>query len=40
MRFIGVGDTIEIWASTGNDEPFMDSEAFGAAMEQLMSLEF
>lgn len=36
VRFIGVGDTIEIWAAKDEEEPFMDTEEFGAAMEELM----
>lgn len=36
VRFIGMGDTIEIWASTGNDSQFMDTEKFGKVLEELM----
>lgn len=36
VRFIGVGDTIEIWAVKASDEPFMEADAFGAALEELM----
>ena len=36
VRFIGVGDTIEIWAANGEEEPFMDADAFGNALEGLM----
>lgn len=39
VRFIGVGDTIEIWAVRDDEEPFMDAEAFGDAMEMLMGKE-
>lgn len=38
VRFIGVGDTIEIWAA-GNDnnsEQFMDPDDFSKALEELM----
>ena len=36
VRFIGVGDTIEIWAVKGDDQPFMSPEDFGNAMQELM----
>lgn len=36
VRFIGVGDTIEIWAVTDDDQPFMAAEDFGKALESIM----
>lgn len=37
VRFVGMGDTIEIWPSTPDEElTFMDKEAFGASLEALM----
>lgn len=36
VRFIGVGDTIEIWAVHDEGEPFMEATEFGQAMENLM----
>lgn len=36
VRFIGVGDTIEIWAVKDGNGPFMDAESFGNALEELM----
>lgn len=39
IKFIGMGDTIEIWASEKTEQPFMDAEAFGAALENLMNNE-
>lgn len=36
VRFIGMGDTIEIWSSEAFQTPFMDSAEFGAALETLM----
>ena len=36
VRFIGVGDTIEIWAVNDNEEPFMAPEDFGKALEAIM----
>ena len=37
VRFIGVGDTIEIWAVKAEEEPFVDAETFGSALEELMN---
>jgi len=37
VRFIGVGDTIEIWAVKNTEEPFVDAETFGNALEDLMN---
>ncbi len=37
VRFIGVGDTIEIWAVKKTEEPFVDAETFGNALEDLMN---
>lgn len=37
IKFIGMGDTIEIWSNDNTQEPFMDAEEFGAALEQLMN---
>lgn len=36
VRFIGVGDTIEIWA-VRDDKPFMEKEEFSAALEGIMN---
>lgn len=36
VRFLGVGDTIEIWAGGESSKPFMDAEDFGKALEELM----
>lgn len=36
VRFIGMGDTIEIWSSEALQTPFMDSAEFGASLETLM----
>lgn len=36
VRFIGMGDTIELWPSAKAEEPFIDAETFGAALEELM----
>jgi MraZ protein len=36
VRFIGVGNTIEIWAVTDDDKPFMAEEDFGKALESIM----
>ena len=39
VRFLGVGDTIEIWAKESTEEPFMSQEEFGKALEELFSDE-
>lgn len=36
VRFIGMGDTIEIWAGAKAEEPFMPTDDFGLALEDLM----
>lgn len=36
VTFIGVDDTIEIWAAEKTRQPFMDAEDFGNALESLM----
>lgn len=35
VRFIGVDDTIEIWAVHEEDKPFMNAEEFSKALEEL-----
>jgi MraZ protein len=39
VRFIGMGDTIEIWACEKSEEPFMQPDDFAAAMERAMKGE-
>ena len=36
VKFIGMGDTIEIWSSAKVEDSQMDPEAFEAALEQVM----
>ncbi len=36
IRFVGMGDTIEVWANEPGSSPFMDDEAFGQALEDMM----
>lgn len=37
IRFVGMGDTIEIWPDeAGSPQPFMQSDEFGPALESLM----
>lgn len=36
VKFIGMGDTVEIWAKENTENPFMDQEEFGNALEELM----
>ena len=39
VRFIGVGDTVEIWAAGSNSEQFMSPDDFSKALEGLMGDE-
>ena len=39
IRFIGMGDTIEIWGVQKAEEQQMAPEEFGNALEQLMAVE-
>lgn len=36
VKFVGMGDTIEIWSMANADKPFMEAEQFAAALQQLM----
>ena len=36
VKFIGMDDTIEIWALEKTEEPFMDADDFGKALEEVM----
>jgi len=36
VRFIGMDNTIEIWAKEVADQPFMSLEEFGAALEEAL----
>ncbi len=37
IRFVGMGDTIEVWANEAGAAPFMDANDFGQALEQMMA---
>jgi len=37
VRFIGMDETIEIWAKESVEEPFMNNEEFAKALEQIMT---
>ena len=39
VKFIGMGDTIEIWSNDGSGKPFMEAEDFGRALEDVMKNE-
>ena len=39
VTFIGMGDTIEIWAKESTEQPFMEQEEFGKALASLMGSE-
>ena len=36
IKFIGMGDTIEIWSHSEKDKAFMNVEEFGKALESIM----
>ena len=36
VKFIGMDDTIEIWALEKTEKPFMDADDFGKALEEVM----
>jgi MraZ protein len=37
VRFIGMDDTIEIWAKEKLDKPFMNPADFGRELEKIMT---
>lgn len=37
VKFIGMGDSIEIWSEKNTAEPFMEPDEFGAALESIMN---
>ncbi len=37
VRFIGMDDTIEIWAKEKLEQPFMDAATFGTEIEKIMT---
>lgn len=37
VKFIGMGDTIELWSADNAEKPFMEPDEFGKAIESLMS---
>lgn len=39
IRFIGMGDTIELWAAEKASKPFLEADEFGRALEELMRVE-
>lgn len=39
VKFIGMGDTIEIWSTTLTENPFLEADEFGAALEDIMRVE-
>lgn len=36
VKFIGMGDSIEIWSEGNTADPFMEPDEFGAALESIM----
>lgn len=39
VKFIGMGDTIEIWSAARTAKPFMEPDDFGRALEEVMGSE-
>lgn len=39
VKFVGMDDTIELWAADKADKPFMEAQEFGQALEELMNLD-
>ena len=39
VTFIGMGDTIEIWAKENTEQPFMEQEDFGKALAKIMATD-
>ena len=39
VKFIGMGDTIEIWSTALTEKPFMEPDDFGKALEEVMTQE-
>ena len=39
VRFIGVDNTIEIWAKEKTEQPFMSPEAFSEALQDILGDE-
>ena len=37
VKFIGMGDSIEIWSEGNTAAPFMQPDEFGAALEAIMN---
>jgi MraZ protein len=37
IRFIGMGDVIEIWSNDNGDQQFMDAEEFSKALQEAMA---
>ena len=36
IKFVGMDDSIEIWANTNNNQTFMAPDAFSQALEEAM----
>ena len=37
VKFIGMGDTIEIWPADGEQKPFVEPEAFSRALQEVLA---
>jgi MraZ protein len=40
VRFIGIDDTIEIWAKERAEQPFMDPKEFSEALQDILGDEW
>ncbi len=38
VKFVGMGDTIEIWSTTLTEKPFMEADDFSKALEEIMNI--
>ena len=39
IKFIGMGDTIEVWSNERTQQPFIEATEFGKALEEIMGGE-
>jgi MraZ protein len=40
VKFIGMGDTVELWAAEKVEAAQMDSQEFGEALQDIMNISF
>ena len=39
VKFIGMGDTMEVWSAEATSKPFVEPEEFGRQLEEIMKTE-